>query len=271
MILKRIVVCALCLVIVGATAFYTFSYRFFDKILSGEQKEAFCSETSLPDGFLVVAAADTFDVIKNTDESLISNYKSGSYALELNVSFTDKGVPVLADSYEYITDGSVTLESVFEKFKNKSYLNYIINVSDFSDCSLFNALALKYNLTDRIIISGFGIEDFDTVATALYSYPVCVDLGDEVKDLSDVNYCQALIDEIDNYGIHSIRCSIDKVTKEFADTIYENQTLKLIISDVDSDFDMYHALSLNPNGIISKNPHEFYSILVENNFLDYKR
>lgn len=270
MLLKRITALLMCLITVGATIYYAFSYRFFDKILSSEQKEAFCKETSLPDGFLLAASSESFDSVKNSDESLQSNLKSGSYALELNVAFTDKGIPVLADGSEYVTDDAVTLESVFSRFKNKDYLRYIINITEQTDYTVLNQLTKKFDLIDRIIISGFSFDSLDFMMNQLYSYSVCLDI-DEFGNLSDIEYCRELIDEISNYSPFAIRMSIDEVTKEFADAINENQIITLIIDNVDSTYDMYYALSLNPGGIISKDPHKFYSILVEHDFLDYKR
>ena len=269
MLLKRITAALLGLIIVGATVYYACSYQFFDKNLTEEQKEAFCKQTSLPDKFLLAASSNSFDAVKNSDESVISNFKSGSYAIELDVAFTKEGVPVLADGREFVTDEAVTLESVFKRFKGKDHLKYIINITEQTDYTKFNELVKKFNLTSSIIISGFSVNDFDFMMNQLY-YPVCLNLDIE-GDLTDIEYCYTLIDELGNYSPFAIRLSIDELTTEFSNALIENQLVALIIDDVDSEYDMYYALSLNPNGIISKDPHTFYSILVEHDFLDYKR
>jgi len=270
MLIKRLLAIFMCLIVVGATVRYAFTFRFFDKPLSDEQKEAFCKETSLPDGFILAASSYSFDEIKNSEESVLSNFKSGSFALELNVAFNDNGIPVLADGKEYVTDDAVTLESVFERFKNQKHLRYIINITEKIDYTKFNQTVQKFDLTDRIIISNFSVSDLDFVMKQLYSYSVCLDIPN-TGDFSDKDYCREFADDIANYSPFAVRLSVDDITKELADTINESNNFSLIIDDVDSSYDMYFALSLNPGGIISKDPYKFYSILVEQDFLDYKR
>ncbi|MBQ3151084.1 MAG: hypothetical protein IJB86_07585 [Clostridia bacterium] len=270
MLLKRLTAFLMCIITVSATVYSVFTYRFFDKPLSEAQKEAFCKEISLPDGFLLTASADSFDAVRNSDESVLSNFKSGSYAIELNVAFTDDSVPVLADGYEYVTDKAVTLESVFSLLKNKTYLRYIINITEQADYSVFNRIVEEYSLTERIIISGFTVDELDLMMTGLYSYSACVDINVD-GDLSDPEYCRTLVDEISNYTPFAMRLSVEDVTKEFADAVTENHIVSLFIDNVDSSYDMFYALSLNPGGIISKDPHKLYSILVEQDLLDYKR
>ena len=270
MLLKRLTALLMCLITVSATVYYACTYRFFDKILSDEQKEAFCKETSLPNGFLLAASAQSFNNIKNSEESVISNLRSGSFAIELNVAFTDDGIPVLSDGPEYVTDDAVTLESVFERFKNKDYLRYLINIRERADYSVFNGVVKKFSLANRIIVSGFSFDDIDFMSNQLYSYRFCPELTFS-GNLSDPVYCSELAAKINDYGLTMIRINADDITEEFANAVSEETTASLIVDGADSSYEMYYSLSLNPGGIISKDPHKFYSILVEQNFLDYKR
>lgn len=270
MLIKRLTALFMCLIVIAATAYYAFTFRFFDKPLTEEQKEAFCKETSLPDGFILAASSYSFDEIKNSEESVLSNFKSGSFTIELDVAFNDNGIPVLADGAEYVTDNAVTLDSVFERFKNKKYLHYIINITEKTDYTEFNKTVQKYSLADRIIISGFTADELEFMMKQLYSYSVCLDITDS-GNFSDIEYCREFSDETANFSPFAIRLSVDDITKELADTINESHNFSVIIDNVDSEYDMYFALSLNPGGIISKDPYKFYSILVERDFLDYKR
>ena len=130
MLLKRLLCGVLAVVILAAAAYYGWTFRFFDRPLTAEAQKEFVEQVALPNNFTLAASVNSSEGAKNSMEAVREAVKNGSYALELNVAFNDKRVPYLADGPEYITDSSVPLEKVFKAYAAKTYLRFILHLTE---------------------------------------------------------------------------------------------------------------------------------------------
>ena len=268
MFLKRIFVVLLCGVIAGSCVIYTLTFRFFDRPLSEAKQEKFQEQIVLPDNFTLAASVNSFDTVKNTLQSARKNVSQGSYALELNVAFNAKGTPYLADGPEYITPASVKLEDIFKEFQDTDFLRYIIRLMNDTSTSSLTDLAVKYGLIGRIMLIGFSADELAESSLQYGNFKICISLDSMDVKMSDHDAClealQAYVDE----GVCAVSCKLSDVSSAFCEAISEVRQLRFVLEDVNSTYDMYHALSLNPNIVITDRPEILYDMMLSQDYLD---
>lgn len=268
MFLKRIFVVLLCGLIAGSTVIYTLSFRLFDRPLTEAKQEKFQEKIVLPDNFTLAASVNSFDTVKNTLESAKKNVSSGSYALELNVSYDADGTPFLADGSEYITPASVKLETIFKEFRDTSYLRYIIRLMNRTEKPSLIDLAVKYGLIGRIMLIGFSADELADSSALYGNFRICVSLDSLDLKMSSHDACLEALQMYANEGVCGVSCNLRDVSDAFCEAIRETTQLRFVLEDVNSTYDMYHALSLNPHIVITDHPEILYNMMLSQDYLD---
>lgn len=269
MLLKRILAGALCAVIAAGTAYYGVHYRFFDKPLSEEEQQSFEEQIRLPDGFILTASRDCFNTVRNTMQAVNDSVKTGAYAIELDVAFDADSVPYLAEGNDYITDLSVPLEKVFEKYANEPLLRYVLNIRNFATQDKLFTLAREYNLLDHIILGGFTLDDLREHIDDFNGFPIIAQLKTSGVNLHDRQQCVDLLWEYRDAGAGYIVTTADIVTPELLDAIPEVMSVNLVLRDVRSKYEMFQALSMNPRMIITDQPDVLYTIMFEGDHITF--
>ncbi len=268
MLLKRIFVVLLCGLIAAGTVIYALSFRLFDRPLTEAKQEKFQQRILLPDNFTLAASVNSFDTVKNTLQSAKKNVSSGSYALELNVTFDADGTPFLADGPEYVTPASVKLDSVFKEFRDSSYLRYIIRLMNRTEKPSLIDLAVKYGLIGRIMLIGFRADELADSSALYGNFKICVTLDSLDLKMSDHDACLEALQMYANEGVSGVSCRLNDVSDAFCEAISETSQLRFVLEDVNSTYDMYHALSLNPNVVITDHPELLYDMMLSQDYLD---
>lgn len=268
MFIKRIFVLLLCTLIAGGGIFYTVTFRLFDRPLSGSKQEEFQEQIHLPDNFTLAASVNSFDTVKNTLQSARKNVNGGSYALELNVTLDEKNVPYLADGPEYITDASVKLETIFKEFQDSTYLRYILQLQNYTTATPLINLAVKYGLIGRIMLTGFSPDDLSEYAPQYGNFRLCVRLDTGSVKMNDQEACSTLLQSYLESGASAVSCKLNDVTDAFCGALAENSRILLVIEDVNSNYEMYQALSFNPNIVITEHPEILYNMMLSQDYLD---
>ena len=268
MLLKRICIFLLCGVIFVGLVDYSVTFRFFDRPLTKEKQEEFQERIELPKNFTLAASVNSIDTVKNTLRAAQKNVRGGSYALELNVTINTKGVPYLADGPGYITGSSVQLETIFKTFAEMDYIRYILNLKNLISPDVLVDLATRYSLFGRIMLAGFSPDDLAKVSPGYGNFMLCADLDPQTLNFSSKRACDAVLTQCSDYGACAVSCSLDQITDTFREALYSYNQLRLIIRDVHSDYSMYHALSLNPNIVITDRPDLLYQLMLSQNYLD---
>ena len=266
MLLKRILAGVLCAVITAGCIYYGVTFRFFDRVLSVKAQEEFKQAISLPDNFTLAASVNCSESAKNSLQAVRDAVRSGAFAIELNVSFNAKNVPYLADGPEYITKESVPLSKVFEENVDQASLRYLLNMGNLASPEKLQALIRKYDLTRRVILCGFTPETAREHRKDYAAFLRCTDVSGTGVNLTTSENCRKLIARCVNAGIGYMRCTANDVTPELSQTI-RSGTIRLIIDNVHTDYEMYYALSLNPKIVITGRPAELYELLYTNEYL----
>ena len=90
------------------------------------------------------------------------------------------------------------------------------------------------------------------------------------KDLHDVIECRNLLSAYRNDGAGLLLVSVNQMTPELHQAVNGFVHLPLAIQDVQSEYDMYHALSYNPRMIITDRPDALYDILFNGDHIDFE-
>ena len=271
MILRRICVLLLCGLIAGGCIVYTVTFRFFDRPLSQSKQEEFQQRISLPNQFTLAASVNSVDTVKNTLESARKNVRDGAYALELNVTYAEDGTLYLADGPEYLTEASVKLESVFKDFRDSSYLRYILRLMNNTDKPTLVDLAVKYGLLGRVMLIGIAPENLEAYSEQYTNFMLCAQIDAGSVRMSDKDACIELLQFCTNFGAGAVSCKQTDVTDTFRDALAENGQLRFVLEDVDSNYGMYYALSLNPNIIITPHPEILYNMMLSQDYLNLNK
>lgn len=271
MFLRRIFVVLLCGLIAGGGVIYTTTFRFFDRPLTESKQEKFQEQIRLPDNFTLAASVNSIDTVKNTLQSARKNVSDGAYALELNVAFAEDNTLYLADGPEYITPASVKLESVFNEFRDSPYLRYILRLTNNTTEPALVDLAVQYSLLGRIMLIGIQVDDLPAYSEQYCNFLLCAELDTGSVKMSDPDSCNELLRYCLDCGAVGISCHQSEVTDTFRTALMEIGQLRLVLENVDSRYEMYQALSLNPNIIITSHPENLYSIMLSQDYLNLNK
>lgn len=268
MLLKRILIAVLCLCILSGGVYFGVTYRFFDRPLSAKAQEEFRETIALPENFTLAASAVSTDAAKNSLQSVRKAVESGAYAVELNIAFDAKGVPYLADGEDYITDSSVSLETVLQAMAKRETLRYILVLHNFDSAQQLLELLQTYSSADRVILCGFTLDTLPEVRHLYSNFKLCVDVDTSFGSFKDADTCDTLRRKAYNAGAAYVRCGVQDVTETLSEALKIGETLGLILEGVQTEYDMYYALSLNPKVIVTDRPGEMYAFLYAHNYLD---
>lgn len=271
MILKRVFVVLLCGLIAGGGVFYALTFRFFDRPLTGSKQEKFQEQIALPDNFTLAASVNSIDTVKNTLGSARKNVRDGAYALELNVTYAEDGTLFLADGPDYLTPASVKLEAVFKEFSDSPYLRYILRLMNDSEGTSLVDLAVKYSLLGRIMLIGVKVEELPAYSERYSNFMLCAEIDVRNVKMSDHDACSELLQLCRDSGALAVSCHQKDVTDEFREAITELGQLRFVLEDVNSNYEMYHALSLNPNIVITEHPEILSSMMISQDYLNLNK
>ena len=266
MLLKRILAGLLCLVILAGAVYFGCTFRFFDRALSEEAQEEFKASISLPDNFTLTASADCADAPRNSLQAIRSAVDDGAYAVELNIAFDENAVPYLADGADFITPQSVPLETVLEKSANRTYLRYILALHNFAPADVLYGMLQKYNMLERVILCGFTADTIQEQRNNYSRFRLCMDIGSSFTDPENEEICRQLQSDAFNAGVSFLRCSVANASATLSSTL-RSGTIGLILDHVETEYDMYNALSMNPGVVITTHPKELYHLLFENGYI----
>lgn len=266
MLLKRILAGLLCAVIAASTAYYGCTFRFFDRPLSEQAQETFLSSVALPDNFALTASANSEDAAKNSLQAIRHAVDDGAYAVELNIAFDENAVPYLADGSDYITEQSVSLETVLTKSASRTYLRFLLVLHNYAPSDTLYALLRDFNLLDRVILCGFT-PDTLCVQKSIYSrFKLCMDVDSTFTDLSNEAICRQLQTDAFNLGASYLRCNVSAATASLSATL-RTGTIGLILDHVETEYDMFRALSLNPAAVVTTHPKQLYRLLFDHDLI----
>ncbi len=249
----------LIIIAVAAGAVFTSVTGYRASHISEEKLAEFREAINLPMGFMNVAAAGCCGKTANTFESFEAAFKSGATCIEINVAFRDDGIPVLARGNDFVTERSETLENVLKFVKEHSYIRLFLNLKEFTDTESVFSVINKYGLQNLIFFSDMDVSSAEYIVEQYQIINMVFTVPGDA-DLSDENVRASLVDGALKFGALGFKCDIGQYTPEFAELLRKNNMM-IIITGANGKYQLYDALSRNPDGILTSRPDMLYDIM----------
>lgn len=227
--------------------------------ISDEKLAEFREAFDLPRHFMNIASAGCCGKTANTFESFYAAYKSGATCIEVNVAFRDGETPVLARGNEFVTERSDTLEKVLDFVKEHDFIRLLLNLKEFTNTDAVFSMINKYGLAEYVYISDVDADSAGFLAERYQNIHLLLTVPDKA-DLSDEGVCASLVDSALKYGAAGFKCDMSRFSDEFGEMLRQ-KLLAFIITGVQSKYQMYEALSLNPDGILTPHPKVLYDLM----------
>ncbi len=180
----------------------------------------------------------------------------GANTVTLDLCFKRDGTPVITDSFDDINESTLSAEEIFKLMQDENYSDINVNfrLNQLGSLSTFNSLITRYGMENRVIISGIDknryslIHGTDTPAELYFDYTPCDDIEETVNEVNSL---------VADYGISGV--IINDASAELVDT-FCRKGISFIVSDIDSESDIYKALSFGAYNLQTKNPQELKDI-----------
>ncbi|MCR5484851.1 MAG: hypothetical protein K6F09_04590 [Clostridiales bacterium] len=261
MLISRIAAAALTLAVIAGFIFSSFAGSPEEKTMPEENVQKIIDSVYLPESFLRAASYDCMGKRKNSLEAVKAGLENAANCFELNVAFKADGTPVLAENEKYITKSSDTLEDVFKFVSEKSGNYYfIINLTGFGEFDVLKELCEEYDNYSKVYLTGVNDVPADFLYSELASFMKLYSVSD--VDLTDSEKCAELASYAMSNGFTGIICDIGCMTEEFANAINDPHCgITYYVSGVESEYDIYRALSFSPYGIVASSPDVLYETM----------
>lgn len=200
----------------------------------------------------IISDAAVVDDKKNTIVSIKEAVRLGANTVTLDLCFDSNDVPVVCDDFNNISENSLKLEDVFKLLKEEKYSSVKLNLrlNQIGSIKKLNELLNKYEMTDRVILSGFDENRYNMLDCSSTSAGVFFDCVPEKDPQKASEYIFSLIDD---YGISGVIINYADITPELVEKLNQHGKA-FIVSGVDDELSMYEALSTGANIIETSSP-----------------
>lgn len=217
------------------------------------------TELKLPNDFTITAHTGCMGTEDNTVESMEIGVKNGAKIIEFDVHFDKSGYPVLAHD-EPVGD-ELKLDAAFEFLSKNKDIRANVDMKTVTNMKNVEYLAIEYDVLDQIFFTGIDIDDVETVKKDSPRIPYYLNVGEIDKSQNtDKEYLMTLVEKVKNSGAIGINFNYKSASNELVDVFHENGLL-VSIWTVDKEYDMYKILTMSPDNITTRNPHELAKII----------
>ena len=213
---------------------------------------------NLPENFTVTAHSGCEKTTPNSLDSLKAADKLNCDIAEVDVRFTDEGIPVMAHDRNF--SDVTALEDAFSLVSGFDRLKLNLDIKETTHLADIIPLAEKYSMTDRVFCTGIFEKDTQEMKKQLPGYTYYLNMGIKPAVFQTKRYLDKICRIIKENGAVGINCNHKKVTKKMVDYLHKNN-LFVSLWTVDNEKDMKRVLSLCPDNITTRHPSELKKLI----------
>lgn len=213
---------------------------------------------NLPENFTVTAHSGCEKTTPNSLNSLKAADKLNCDIAEVDVRFTDEGIPVMAHDRNF--SDVTALEDAFALVSGFDRLKLNLDIKETSHLADIIPLAEKYSMTDRVFCTGIFEKDTQEIKKQLPGYTYYLNMGIKPAVFQTKRYLDKICRIIKENGAVGINCNHKKVTKKMVNYLHKNN-LFVSLWTVDNEKDMKRVLSLCPDNITTRHPSELKKLI----------
>ncbi len=221
----------------------------------------FTKKLIIQDSFTVTAHSGCENTKPNSLDSLNAANRLNCDIAEVDVRFTDDGIPVMAHDRNFKNDVT-TLEEAFSLVSGFDTLRLNLDIKETTFLRNIIPLAEKYGLTGRVFCTGIFAKDTYEMKKQLPDYTYYLNIGIRPRILQNKKYYDALCRTIKENNAVGLNCNHKNVTKQLIDYLHKNNLL-VSIWTVDKKEDMKRCLTLGADNITTRHPSELINIITE--------
>ncbi len=240
--------------------------------INAAKKDLYKNYYTFPESGVITAVNGFGSTKENTLIYVKSAERSTADCVEVDVVFDDEGVPYIAKKKKDIDSSTMPLEYLISRFSDEQALetdetkirrhHINIHIVDADNISVIEELAVKYNMTDYVFLTGVNKNQSVYVSSKLNIIGFYLDYDLDKTKINDRNYIDEVFNDITTSGAMGINTSVDGFGEKLKEVLNENW-LKVSLKDVNDELDMCKALKFSPNQIITDNPELLRNILYE--------
>ncbi len=213
-----------------------------------------------PENFTITAHSGCEQTPPNSLDSLKTAEKLNCDIAEVDVRFTDDGIPVMAHDRNFT--GVTTLEDAFVLVSGFDRLKLNLDIKETSHLANIIPLAEKYSMTDRIFCTGIFAKDTDEMKKQVPDLTYYLNMKVKHAFFQTNAYLEKICRIIKENGAVGINCNHKNVTKKLVSYLHK-QNLLVSLWTVDQEKDMKRVLSLCPDNITTRHPSELKKMISE--------
>lgn len=249
-----IIICTFILIVAGAITVFVI----VPKIHSAQDAkiEKYMNEDlEITGGITIGCHATENSKAVNTVSGIKEAVRLNADVVSVDICFNKSSEPVLCDDYDN-AENSPKAEEAFKLLNKNKYkkIKLNLNIVQLSSLKALNALIAKYNLADRIIISGIDEEHYSVISgketPAKLYFDYSPDKSMDAKTLSEdiSSFCN-------KYSVSGIMIPLEAVNKTVIKAL-QYCNIPYFIKKVNSKSDMCRVMSFGASYIETDSPEE---------------
>lgn len=194
----------------------------------------------------------------NTPESVKTAVDAGAKIIELDVSFSCDGTPVMIHSENPLDGEGIPLKEAFELVKTHSEISLNLDLKSLKNLKALAELIDEYGLSGRVFFTGIVKEWVESVSGL--GIPYYLNYSITSGERTDASLAKNVAELCRRLGAVGVNADFKEASRLFCDVIHENG-LSVSLWTVDIKSDMIQVLSYGADNITTNRPDMLNGIL----------
>lgn len=205
------------------------------------------------DGFTITAHTGSMDTKDNSLESIRAGAESGADIIEFDVAFRPDKTPVMSHDLVVTNKQGVPVEEAFKLISKYPGIKVNLDIKETTNLSGLQELVLRYNLLDRVFLTGVSQRYVDEVKAQCPQLKYYLNMSPSRFKIITDKYKQALLEQLETSGAVGINCNYNYAGERLSGLMHENGYL-LSVWTANNEDDMARCLAIKPDNITTRHP-----------------
>ena len=189
----------------------------------------------------------------NSIEAARAGVEAGADIVEIDLSFTDAGEPVLSHDGPKEGEESAPLSALFAFLKEFPGVRANVDVKSTERLEKVAPLAEEYGVLGQIFYTGVGDELLGGVLEKSPSVPRYLNVDVDKERMTEIPYLESLAEKVKNAGCVGINLQYRGLSAEMV-SVFHGRGLLVSVWTVNKEEDMPRVIALKPDNITTRRP-----------------
>ncbi len=189
----------------------------------------------------------------NSIEAARAGVEAGADIVEIDLSFTDAGEPVLSHDGPKEGEESAPLSALFAFLKEFPGVRANVDIKSTARLEKVAPLAEEYGVLGQIFYTGVGDELLGGVTEKSPSVPRYLNVDVDKERMTEIPYLESLAEKVKNAGCVGINLQYRGLSAEMV-SVFHGRGLLVSVWTVNKEEDMPRVIALKPDNITTRRP-----------------